>query len=138
VLTSLASEQPAGTSWRRALDHHEEGSTELLIRAGSFDPISPVVRDPGGADAFPVHVQLPERASRRRANAPLRVDMPPGKEARHSKEQDTMYAAIRRGKGTPGSVHEAVRRIQEVYVPTLRTLPGFVGIPSSPSGTTRG
>ena len=38
-----------------------------------------------------------------------------------------MYAAIRRGKGTPGSVNESVRRIQEVYVPTLRNLPGFVG-----------
>jgi heme-degrading monooxygenase HmoA len=38
-----------------------------------------------------------------------------------------MYAAIRRGKGTPGSMHESVRQIQEGYVPTLRNLPGFVG-----------
>jgi hypothetical protein len=38
-----------------------------------------------------------------------------------------MYAAIRRGKGSPGSVNESAGRIQEGYVPTLRNLPGFVG-----------
>ncbi len=37
-----------------------------------------------------------------------------------------MYAAIRRGKGNPGSQNELARRIQESGVPLFRDLPGFV------------
>ena len=37
-----------------------------------------------------------------------------------------MYAAIRRGKANPGSMQEVARRIQEGFVPALRTAPGFV------------
>jgi len=45
---------------------------------------------------------------------------------RTRKEEQGMYAAIRRGKANPGSVNEMTRRIQEGFVPSLRTAPGFV------------
>ncbi len=37
-----------------------------------------------------------------------------------------MYAAIRRVKANPGSIQEAVRRIQADWVSMFRTTPGFV------------
>jgi heme-degrading monooxygenase HmoA len=37
-----------------------------------------------------------------------------------------MYAAIRRLKMKPGLIDEAVRRIENGFVPLLRSVPGFV------------
>ncbi len=37
-----------------------------------------------------------------------------------------MYVAIRRMKGQPGSIDEAVRRVEHGLVPILSSVPGFV------------
>src|SRR5215469_14375772 len=40
--------------------------------------------------------------------------------------KQTMYVAIRRMKGQPGSIDEAARRIENGLVPILSRVPGFV------------
>lgn len=37
-----------------------------------------------------------------------------------------MYASVRRGRLTPGSIAEAARRVREDFAPILRGMPGFV------------
>ena len=43
-----------------------------------------------------------------------------------SREQKSMYVAIRWGKINPGAMDEVVRRVQDGILPTLRNVPGFV------------
>jgi heme-degrading monooxygenase HmoA len=42
------------------------------------------------------------------------------------REEQTMYVAIRRMKAQPGSIDEAVRRVEHGLVPILSSVPGFV------------
>ncbi len=37
-----------------------------------------------------------------------------------------MYIAVRRSKLAPGTIDEAVRRIQEGFLPVISKLPGFI------------
>ncbi len=65
-------------------------------------------------------------AFRQVAYLSLSANISTTKEAIHRKEQQTIYAVVRRGKPNPGSLKELARRIQNSQMPTIRTIPGFI------------